>query len=153
MARQVSATQKGNHMNSTKRSRAAFTLVEIMIVVAIIGLLAVIAVPGFIRSRQLSQGRALINDARQIDAAIDQWALENGITDGTAMSTTSMSAVAAYLKPGPLQSKLAASQSSGQLATVLATNSVSIGNIGSQQVRIATAAKSALSAVTDWGNY
>jgi prepilin-type N-terminal cleavage/methylation domain-containing protein len=55
-----------------------FTLVEIMIVVAIIGLLAAIAIPNFIRARQTSQTNACINNLRQIDAAKQQWALENG---------------------------------------------------------------------------
>ncbi len=137
-------------ISSMKRSRAGFTLVEIMIVVAIIGLLAVIAVPGFIRSRQLSQGRALINNARQIDAAIDQWALENGIASGTVNSAS----VSVYLKAGTLQSKVAAlGASGGALSDVLTSNTISIGNVGSTQVAIITTAKSQLPAVTDWGNY
>ena len=56
---------------------AAFTLVEIMIVVAIIGLLAAIAIPNFVRARTQSQMNACINNLRQIDGAIQQWALEN----------------------------------------------------------------------------
>jgi len=55
-----------------------FTLVEIMIVVAIIGLLAAIAIPNFVRARSTSQQNACINNLRLIDAAKQQWALERG---------------------------------------------------------------------------
>src|SRR3954453_12002128 len=58
--------------------RAGFTLVEIMIVVAIIALLAAIAVPGFLRARKRSQATKILNDLRMIDAAVDQYAIENG---------------------------------------------------------------------------
>ena len=57
-------------------SNRAFTLVEIMIVVAIIALLAAIAVPGFLRSRKRSQGVSVLTDLRLIDGAMDQYALE-----------------------------------------------------------------------------
>jgi prepilin-type N-terminal cleavage/methylation domain-containing protein len=58
--------------------RAGFTLVEIMIVVAIIALLAAIAVPGFLRARKRSQASKIINDLRLVDAAVDQYAIERG---------------------------------------------------------------------------
>lgn len=58
--------------------KSGFTLVEIMIVVAIIGLLATIAIPNFIHARQVSQTNACINNLRIIDAAKQQWALETG---------------------------------------------------------------------------
>src|SRR5580693_3205643 len=56
--------------------KSGFTLVEIMIVVAIIGLLAAIAIPNFIRARNTSQTNACINNLRQIDGAKQEWALE-----------------------------------------------------------------------------
>ena len=55
---------------------AGFTLLEIMIIVAIIGLLAALAVPNFLKARATSQRTSCINNIRQIDAAIQQWALE-----------------------------------------------------------------------------
>lgn len=63
-------------MKSKNRRRAGFTLVEIMIVVAIIGLLAAIAIPNFIHARTSSQMNACINNLRQIDGAKQVWGLE-----------------------------------------------------------------------------
>ena len=61
---------------------AGFTLVEIMIVVAIIALLAAIAVPNFLRSRKRSQATQVLEDLRILDAAVDQYAIEAAKTTG-----------------------------------------------------------------------
>jgi prepilin-type N-terminal cleavage/methylation domain-containing protein len=121
-----------------KNKQSAFTLVEIMIVSAIIGLMATLAIPGFVEARKQTQGRLIINDARQEDAAIKQWALETGLTDGATVNTTGATT---YLK------------------TAWATNDAlgnpyTYGNVGTQQVQIAAATKKALAKVgIDWGPY
>jgi prepilin-type N-terminal cleavage/methylation domain-containing protein len=70
-----------------RTKRAGFTLVEIMIVVAVIALLAAIAVPSFLRARKRSQASKIINDLRMIDSAIDQYAIETSKQSGTTIDT------------------------------------------------------------------
>jgi len=83
--------------NNPYRRNGGFTLVEIMIVVAIIALLAAIAVPGFLRARKRSQASRIINDLRLIDSAVDQYAIENNKINGTAVNTADWTA---FLKSG-----------------------------------------------------
>jgi len=71
-------------MKSKHSRNAGFTLVEIMIVVAIIGLLATIAIPNFVRARLKAQQNACINNLRQIDGAKQTWALESKAGPNTA---------------------------------------------------------------------
>ncbi len=80
--------------NRTSR-KSGFTLVEIMIVVAIIGLLAAIAIPNFVRARTQSQKNACINNLRQIDGAVQQWALEN---KAAASANPGFTDISSYLK-------------------------------------------------------
>jgi prepilin-type N-terminal cleavage/methylation domain-containing protein len=75
-------------LNKLNKRRGGFTLVEIMIVVAIIALLAAIAVPGFLRARKRSQASRILNDLRMIDAAVDQYAIEtNRSTNNSVLIT------------------------------------------------------------------
>jgi prepilin-type N-terminal cleavage/methylation domain-containing protein len=76
----------GMKMHSS--GRKAFTLVEIMIVVAIIALLAAIAVPGFVRARKRSQASKILNDLRLIDSAIDQYAIERSKKGGDTVGVS-----------------------------------------------------------------
>jgi prepilin-type N-terminal cleavage/methylation domain-containing protein len=69
-------------LQKLQSKRGGFTLVEIMIVVAIIALLAAIAVPNFLRARKRSQATRIIEDLRAIDHAVDQYAIETGKSTG-----------------------------------------------------------------------
>jgi prepilin-type N-terminal cleavage/methylation domain-containing protein len=80
--------QRSFMLNSLRTKRAGFTLVEIMIVVAIIALLAAIAVPGFLRARKRSQAAKVLNDLRLIDAAVDQYAIETSKSTGSVVAVT-----------------------------------------------------------------
>jgi len=75
-------------MKLIRKNKRGFTLVEIMIVVAIIGLLAAIAIPNFVRARTTSQQNACINNLRQIDGAKQQWALEKKATGAVTPDIT-----------------------------------------------------------------
>src|SRR5690348_13632474 len=82
-------------MKEQTSHKAGFTLVEIMIVVAIIGLLATIAIPNFVRARTTSQMNACINNLRQIDGATQQWGLE---TKQNTNAVPAFTDVSPYLK-------------------------------------------------------
>jgi prepilin-type N-terminal cleavage/methylation domain-containing protein len=79
------------------RKNTGFTLTELMVVVAILALLVSLAVPAFLRGRKRGQASRVINDLRQIDSAVDQYALENHLTPGTSITTVAWTS---YLKKG-----------------------------------------------------
>ncbi len=86
-------------LTAINKRRGGFTLVEIMIVVAIIALLAAIAVPGFLRARKRSQASRILNDLRMIDSAVDQYAIETNRKTGDVVNVADWTN---YLKKGSL---------------------------------------------------
>jgi len=125
--------------SSSPSERQAFTLVEIMIIVALIGLLAALAIPTFIQSRKQAQGKRIVNDARIIDAAINAWAMETGKSDGDDID---LNAAAQYTKSGVISG-----------CDVLGYSWV-IGKVGTNQIQISPSTKDALAGVAiDWGPY
>jgi prepilin-type N-terminal cleavage/methylation domain-containing protein len=84
-------------LQKLNKNRGGFTLVEIMIVVAIIALLAAIAVPNFLRARKRSQATRILEDLRIIDSAIDQYAIENNKSGGDNVGWAD---IQNYLKKG-----------------------------------------------------
>ena len=87
-------------LNTSRRS--AFTLVEIMIVVAIIGLLAAIAIPNFIKAREASQRNACIANLKQIDGAKQTWALETKQVAGASPGAAALYGPTLYIRDTPL---------------------------------------------------
>ena len=88
-------------MQTKTNSKAGFTLVEIMIVVAIIGLLAAIAIPNFVKARENAQLNSIFNNLRIIEGAKDQWAIEN--KKGSGDTVGSIVTISDYLKGGTVK--------------------------------------------------
>jgi prepilin-type N-terminal cleavage/methylation domain-containing protein len=137
-------------LNKTEIRRGGFTLIEIMIVVAIIALLAAIAVPSALRARKRSQATTTLQTLRILDAACDQWAIEYGKSPGSSPSTTGLML---YVKKS---SNLYNQLNTGATSVVDALgNQVTLPSVDTPPT-VPTATQNALSDVADstfWGAY
>src|SRR5450432_2956650 len=124
-------------LNKLNKRRGGFTLVEIMIVVAIIALLASIAVPGFLRARKRTQASRIMNDLRLIDGACDMYAIENNKSSGNQVRVQDWTK---YLKNGTNLSNTGKDIFGNDYGAV---------NVDSLP-KVPTASKNALSDVTDY---
>ena len=116
----------------------AIILACLIPVVAVVGLLAALAIPGFVKAKKQSQARQVINEARMVDNAIDQWALETNARNG---ATIDRAGVETYLKR-PLPT------------TDILGNPYLITVVGPTQIMLHPATKAALDSTgIDWGPY
>jgi prepilin-type N-terminal cleavage/methylation domain-containing protein len=90
-------------IRNLRKNEKGFTLIEIMIVVLIIGILLAIAVPNFVKARQTSQTKSCIGNLKQIDAAKEQYAMDNKLDQGAACAWAQLVVAgnAGYLKSQP----------------------------------------------------
>ncbi len=118
--------------------RNAFTLVELMIVVAVVGLLAAMTVGSMVKARKQAQGRRIVSDLRELDGAITQWAMDANKKDGDSID---WNAVATYLKEPIVFSDILG-------------NPYSWSTVGNNQIGLTWNTKSELAGVgIDWGPY
>ena len=109
-----------------RMKKQGFTLVEIMIVVAIIGLLAAIGIPSFRKARRNTLQKTAINNARQVISAVDQYSLEKALTDGAAVGAAD---VDNYIKGGTAALRIGSVAAAGLgNLTVGLNNAEELGN-------------------------
>lgn len=88
-------------MKMNRNRRSAFTLVEVMIVVAIIALLVAVAVPNMVRAREMSQSNTCISNLKQIECAISTWGIERHRTVGDSIVKAELFGTDKYIRQEP----------------------------------------------------
>ena len=83
-------------------ARRGFTLIEIMIVVLIIGILLAIAVPNFVKAREASRAKSCVSNLKQVEAAKEQWAMDNKAAASATPAMTDLVGSTAYIKATPV---------------------------------------------------
>ncbi len=109
-------------MKTIQNRKSGFTLVEIMIVVAIIGLLAAIAIPNFVKARTTAQTNACIANLKQIQGAIEQWALETKKGPTSAVTLTDISGSSSNYIKQAVNTELKCPASGTYAVTTVAVN-------------------------------
>lgn len=119
----------------TKKATNAFTLIEIMIVVLIIGILLAIAVPNFVRARETSRAKACVANLKTIDGAVQQFAMTHNVQNGSGIGALGLQGL---MDEGFLKT-LPACPSSGTYAftTINSSPTCSVGGtVGDSQAHI-----------------
>lgn len=88
-------------MTKKRRNPEAFTLIEIMFVVAVIGLLLAIAIPSLIKARTLSQTKTCVANLKQLEAAVSHWAVEKNRGVGDSIDSSDFIGATNYLREMP----------------------------------------------------
>jgi prepilin-type N-terminal cleavage/methylation domain-containing protein len=115
-------------MKSSPNFRSGFSLVEVMVVVAVIGILATLAIPSYIRSRENAQLKSIVNNLRVMEDAKDQYAMEN--KKGTG-DTTDLDTISGYLKGGTVKPIVNETYNSEPVGTTpFAITPVTLGTYG-----------------------